>query len=407
MNFYVAGMYANTQYSMRHDIQSGPSITSGPTLSFTTGSSAVTFPVTTVLNPADQPTSLSHGIVLQSDGAALDLAGRLVWYQPNAGFTIHRPVSGGTFLGVGNRRLREIDLTGSVLRETTAERVSEQLVAMGRRPINNIHHEATRLPNGFTAVLGSVEQIMNDVQGPGPVDIIGDAIIVLDRNFIVSWVWDAFDHLDVTRMAILGETCTNPAGGGGCPPYHLAPTANDWLHSNAIDYTPDGHFLLSVRHQDWVIKINYANGTGNGSVIWKLGREGDFTLSSGDPFPWFSHQHDAEYELGATQILTIYDNGNTRKETFANANSRAQQYRLNEANRTATLEVNADLGVYSPALGSIQRLSNGNVYAHSGTVDSKGISRATEVMPNSAIVLNMETADGIYRSFRLRNLYAQ
>jgi hypothetical protein len=337
----------------------------------------------------------------------MDLTGRLVWYQPHEDYRIYRPVSGGTFLAVGDGRVREIDLAGSVLRETSAERVSEQLVAMGRRPINSIHHEATRLPNGFTAVLGSIERIMNDVQGPGPVDIIGDAIIVLDQNFLVSWVWDAFDHLDVTRKAVLGEDCDNPAGGGGCPPYHLAPTANDWLHSNAIDYTPDGHFLVSMRHQDWVIKVNYANGTGNGNVIWRLGQDGDFTINSTDPSPWFSHQHDAEYELNGTQILTIYDNGNTRRETDPNAMSRGQQYRLDEVNRTATLEVNADLGVYSRSVGSIQRLSNGNVYSHSGNAAPNGYSRATEALPNGTIVSNLETQDGVYRSFRMRSMYLQ
>jgi hypothetical protein len=31
------------------------------------------------------------------------------------------------------------------------------------------------------------------------------SIIVLNKNFQVSWVWDAFDHLDVNRGPVLGE----------------------------------------------------------------------------------------------------------------------------------------------------------------------------------------------------------
>ena len=80
----------------------------------------------------------------------------------------------------------------------------------------------------------------------------------------------------------------------GCPPVNLAPVANNWLHSNSVSYTADGHFLLSMRHQDWVIKINYAIGAGSGNVIWRLGKDDDFTITSSDPYPWFSHQHDAD-----------------------------------------------------------------------------------------------------------------
>lgn len=58
--------------------------------------------------------------------------------------------------------------------------------------------------------------------------------------------------------------------GPGCPPVLLDDTANDWTHSNSVTPTPDGHMLLSIRHQDWVVKINYANGTGDGAVLWRL-----------------------------------------------------------------------------------------------------------------------------------------
>ena len=154
----------------------------------------------------------------------------------------------------------------------------------------------------------------------------------------------------------------------GCPQPTLAPIANDWLHSNSLAYTTDGHLIMSIRHQDWVIKINYANGTGNGNVIWRLGKDGDFSINSSDPYPWFSHQHDAEYELGGNEILSIYDNGNIRKIAFPAANSRGQVYKIDEVNRRATHELNADLGVYSFAVGAAQRLLNGNYHFTNGFI---------------------------------------
>ncbi len=74
----------------------------------------------------------------------------------------------------------------------------------------------------------------------------------------------------------------------------------------------DGNLIVSLRSQDWVIKINYANGTGDGHVIWTAGADGSFTLPSGtDPLAWFSHQHDVTY-INNTTIL-VFDDGNTRE----------------------------------------------------------------------------------------------
>ena len=48
--------------------------------------------------------------------------------------------------------------------------------------------------------------------------------------------------------------------------------ANDWLHSNSEQYTSyDGNIIISMRHQDAVFKVNFAKGTGDGHIIWKLG----------------------------------------------------------------------------------------------------------------------------------------
>ena len=42
--------------------------------------------------------------------------------------------------------------------------------------------------------------MLTGVQGKGTVDVLGDMILVLDRDLQVVWTWDAFDHLDPHRI---------------------------------------------------------------------------------------------------------------------------------------------------------------------------------------------------------------
>jgi hypothetical protein len=278
---------------------------------------------------------------------------------------------------------------------------------MGKRPITGFHHEARTISDGRIVVLAGVEQLLTDVQGPGPVDILGDMIVVFDADLQVVWSWDTFDHLDVTRRAILGQQClTSP----GCTPYYLAADANDWTHGNSVAETPDGALLFSVRHQDWILKIDYNGGRGNGDVIWRLGKDGDFTFDSADPYPYFSHQHDAGYEPGSRSTIALLDNGNVRRDLDPQATSRGQVLELDEPNRIARLVLNADLGVFSPALGSAQRLADGQYQFVAGFVADAGalFGRAgytLGVALSGEVFSSIKILSPVYRSFRVVDLY--
>jgi hypothetical protein len=345
---------------------------------------------------------------------ATDLNGNIIWYYPGdldfnlAGpFLLLSPDRGGYFWGViqnnkgdqSQQILRQFDLTGRTVLETNAARVGEQLVALGKRPIGGFHHDARRLPDGKIAVLASVEEIFTDLLGPDPVDVLGDMIVILDRNLQVVWAWDGFDHLDVTRLSTTNDKCPF----GGCSPLFLAPAAIDWLHVNSVEQTPDGNLVLSSRHQDWVIKIDYQNGAGSGQVLWRLGKGGDFQFNSTDPYPWFSHQHDAKF-LPDNETIILFDNGNLRNLADRSANSRGQVIHLDEGNRIATLILNVDLGVYSAALGSAQSLSDGNYHFNAGVL-SDGSSRAIEINPSGQPVYELEIDAPQYRTFRMNDIY--
>ena len=271
------------------------------------------------------------------------------------------------------------------------------------------------MPNGHILAMSDEEKIFTDgTQGSSPsnpVDIIGDIWVDLDTNWQVVGYWRAFDHLNANRAAVLGETCTN--GQGGCPPVLLtAGVAQDWLHGNALYFTPsDGSVLMSMRHQDWIIKIDYGNGTGTNNVVWTLGKDGDFTINSSDPYPWFSHQHDPGFVQDGTTTLALFDNGNTRVSPppvgLGSGDSRGYVLHVDQVNMQVTPILLADLGYFSMALGTAELLSNGDYHFEAGfAAGSPTYSEAIEVHPDATLGFTMKTAISPgYRSFRLPNLY--
>jgi|SRR5579884_1283817 len=427
VNFYVGGMYANTTYYLQH-VVTGPQTIHGPVMTFRTGSPAITLPVVTPNGSAGSNTSVGDGILLfgsfsdslpQVPAVATDLAGAVLWYQPiNSGQpspVLQRPVDGGTMLYLGSylapglgvlpgQFLLEYDMVGNLVRETGVWGINLQLAALGRNPVSWLSHEGLRLTNGHTLLFGSEERIFTDVQGPGPVDVVGDLIIDLDPNYSIAWLWSAFDHLDVTRKATLNETCTF---NNGCGPLYRATQANDWTHGNSIAYVPaDGSLIVSLRNQDWVIKVDYVNGTGTGDVLWRLGADGDFTLNTSSPDLWFSHQHDAEFD-GTN--LDLFDNSDVRYvESAGKATSRGQVWLLDEVNRIATPAVNYDMGTFYAVVGASAKLKNGNYFFASSNIFLNGAPRtdAVEVSPAGAQVLPSFTFNAYtYRVFRMTSLY--
>ena len=426
MNFYIGGMRPSTQYTIQGHTITGSNDVAGPALTFTSGAAPSEITVESYnMSKPESPTA--HPVLLTSPTQgvpfATDSVGNLIWYLPayqSTGGYLTRPVPGGTFLGTAddnsgipaNRRLlREYDIAGNLVRETNTAAISAQLTAKGTDPITSIHHEVFRFANGDTGLLGSVEKVAN--QGSGNVDVLGDMAIVLDPNLQVKFFWNEFDHLDIMRPAILGETCQQ--GNQGCP--HLYQpgysVANDWTHSNAFSPAPDGNLIVSIRHQDWIVKINYQNGSGDGSILWRLGRQGDFTVQSSDACPWFSHQHDGTYAFNG--LLTLFDNGNTRiteaSEFCGNgssqSHSRGQSWSLDEMHKVATQVENLDLGAYSIATGSAELLTLGDYHFFLGFINGTN-SKSVEYTPNGQLRLeeDMPKNNG-YRSFRMETMYLE
>jgi hypothetical protein len=425
-NVFIAGMLPNTTYQMRHVFSDG---TGSAPLMFTTGAipTNLAIPAFTVRQPPGPASDLDQDMIFHQriratpntpPLLATNLAGQVTWYHDltESGFTLVKAgqtlVPGGTLWLNGVDRytpvatapnvLREIDLAGNTLRETNLAALNTQLAGLGHEPVHAFHHDVQQLADGTTVTLALTERTIN-IAGT-PTNYIGEMVVALDANLQVTWAWDAFDHLDVHRGPVLGEV-VQPGSPEPSAVVPLLP-AVDWLHVNAVALSPaDGNLILSVRHLDWVVKIDYRHGAGDGHVVWRLGQGGDFTVNSADPSPWFSHQHNAHYVDDHT--LVLFDNGNTRRASDPAANSRGQAWTLDETNMTATLALNADLGNYSFRLGSAQRLSNGNylfMSGRQGTVPND-IAQSIEVSPDGTPNYVLEFRAPEYRSYRLRTLY--
>ena len=422
LNFYVAGMQATTEYTIQQTLVNGSQTTLGPLLSFMTGAVNDPLPSYSLITAPNGQSSATDDIMLMAfkelhnappfypAGAAFDLHGRVLWYYwdpeypttPEDGY-VTRPVAGGTMLMlVGTQNvLREVDLAGNVVRETNKHPINTQLTQMGLDNIICLSHEGLRLPSGHTVTIGSVEKLLDNVQGvTGSVDVVGNMVIDLDENFQVAWTWNTFDFLDVNRRAVLNEKYS-----GECP-LALAKVANDWTHANSLLLTSDGNLLISLRDQDWIIKFNYDNGAGNGDVLWTLGNQGDFQINFNNPWPWFSHQHDIEFD-GVN--YEVFDNGNTRIAPppvgVGGGDSRGYVFSLNETNMTATVVLAANLTTYSPSFGSAQILANGNYAFLSGNIDGQKSTQSLELLPSGTINSDFLWNTASYRWFRMPNLY--
>jgi len=434
-NFLVAGMLPSTLYQMHWEEFANNFENTGPDIPFTTGPLPPNFPglLAKVLVPPS-PHDAAFPLILfqflppvgQPIAAwplATDLSGNVVWFFPGEVF-MTRTEAGGNSFSMNDYVLSEYDLAGNLTLQTNSSILNEQLAAQGYPVMTSFNsHETVRMPNGNIMLFGARDQTSTIYQGgtpANPVDILGDMVLVLDHNMQLVWAWDSFAHQDLSREATLGDICVHNTGAG-CPAFsNQFTTANDWLHSNALQYTSDGNILISERDQDWVIKINYNNGQGDGRLLWRMGPYGNFTILNppqtpcGDPsvYPWFTHQHDASFvpQTSFLKTFTVFDDGNLRHKQCGYGNSRGMVLYVEEQARTVYIATQADLGEYSLALGSAQLLISppNSMYASfgNGFVNDPGhAAQSVEVDLDGNIVYGLEANAYSYRSYRMQDLY--
>ena len=428
VNVLVAGMRLNSTYHMRAvmNLADGSQIVDLDH-SFTTGTlpgaSLPNLAVTTT--PGATPQSGVELLVMGATSGLVvtDLSGNVLWnYNPNPGGSTPNQLSilpNGHFLisffGPGSNLpdpvMREIDLTGQTIWELNAVQLNEALAVATCAGCNitaiGIHHDFALLPNGHVILIAAESRVESGLTGfPDPTPVIGDVLIDLDENHKPVWLWSSFDHLDLNR--------------------HLL-SLPDWTHANSIVYSPDDKALImSMRHQSWVVKIDYQDGQGSGNILWKLGYQGDFILENAvDPQDWFSLQHDANIvssnSSGIFQLLLFDDGGRRVLDSsgttcgVAPCESRVPFFQLDESAKTATIEwVDKLAPAFSFFGGSARLLQNGNIEFDDcgltvpGTgvpANSSTIMEVTKTTPPQTVWQMQVTGQYAYRSYRIPSLY--
>jgi arylsulfate sulfotransferase len=414
LNILVAGMKPQTTYHMRAHASwaSGSWVDEDHT--FTTGAvpPSITLPKFTVtqptpgLSPAPGVEVLSLVTLTPAVAVITDLQGNVIWYYPISAIPL-KLMPNGHFIAQANTDLLELDLAGNTIRDVSLSQVNQSLQSNGYSySILNFSHDVLIQPNGHWIVICQISKDFTDLTGyPGTTSVLGDVVLDIDPTGNVVWAWSAFDYLDINRHL------------QGLP---------DWTHGNALVYTADGNLLLSLRHQSWILKIDYKDGAGTGNVLWKLGDQGDFALAGGDPTQWFYAQH-YPYIIsvnGPVTTMAVYDDGNLRIDsnqvacqstaTAPPCYSRGTIFQVDESTNLATLMWQDLPGFYSFWGGSIQTLSNGNVEFDSSdpsTLNSPGGALSSEILEvtqssNPQIVWQMNTSGGwLYRGLRIPSLY--
>jgi len=436
VSLLVAGMKAGTLYHMQL-VANFPDGTEyvGQDQTITSGTVPSGLVPQVSVSPGSGPTPYGGGVQLLSlddyvlgagstaaQAVAVDPEGNLIWYFDDHAdselqgkivnpvkllangdimFLFSNPAPDGA-----NSVLREIDLAGNTVWELTASQLQQELSNAGDFPgatVIGMHHDFLELPNGDIVVPVSLQKQFSDLTGiSGTVTVTGDALVELDHSHNPVWTWSEFDHMDVNRH-----------------PFNFP----DWTHTNAVIYSPsDRNLIVSIRHQNWIIKIDYKGGHGTGNIIWRLGYQGDFALIGGtDPIDWFYAQHGPWiFSPNSTGIYTmgVMDNGNDRVVDNAgdlcgtqgqiSCSSRAVALQIDESRMTATLVWDYDLQDESIFGGDVRNLPNGDIeVAQSAslvTFDGYVLELTPDASPQLAQRMTV-TAQHTYRVERIPSLY--
>ncbi|HEX4019939.1 MAG TPA: aryl-sulfate sulfotransferase [Acidobacteriaceae bacterium] len=434
VSIYVAGMLANTTYHMRADVQYGDGTTFTDTdHTFTTGSyPAALIPqlkVTTTPGQTPQPgIEILNPISAAGEVVATDLSGNVVWMYsqfltglggaqwyapkllPDGNFVALAALGSTAVLtppliaGAANL-VREFDLAGNTIKQITMAQLNARLAAANYNlTLQVFHHDVTVLPNGHWLVLANTLKNVVLTGQTTPTQVLGDVIIDLDTNLKPVWVWNEFDHLDVNRH-----------------PWMFP----DWTHTNAVVYSPDdGNIIVSIRHQNWVLKVDYNNGAGTGNILWHLGEGGDFKLVGGtDPTDWNYAQHAPSFTTSNTSGifgLTLMDNGDDRMYPGGTTvtcggtgtpacYSTIPIFQINESAMTATFKFHQILppALYNNFGGNAETLANGDVeYDLCGLSSTNSEVLEVTNSSNPQTVWSMTSIKNyLYRAYRLPSLY--
>lgn len=170
----------------------------------------------------------------------------------------------------------------------------------------------------------------------GKTSLLGNHIVEIAPDGTQTEVWDSWDCFD--PCVDISDTIDNNPKNAREP---------GWTFTNALDYDEDtDSYLVSMRHLSSIASISRATGECN----WVFGTTPSATtVPTGEVF---EHEHQFQYWPGH---MLVFDNDG------AGFVSRVVEYAFDPKLPTADAIWSYDeADVYSPALGDVQRLDNGD-----------------------------------------------
>ncbi|MBX3044679.1 MAG: aryl-sulfate sulfotransferase [Candidatus Kapabacteria bacterium] len=340
--------------------------------------------IDTVNNPANGNILMECFQVSSPDAnyiMILDNEGNVVWYdkpenqgidfkvQPNGRYSYASRVEIGDKYQAGPLTVQNLYVQHMIMNE---EKQIIDSVQMQNEYLADIH-EFRILPNG-NYLLIAYERVPIDMSevipgGDPNATIVGTVIQELDKNKECVYQWRSLDFIPVlatkddVRKAIF-----------------------EHVHGNSLFMDRDGHVISTFPTTFEIVKIDMITG----ELIWRLGGDNsDFEITGENEIDkpyYFRMQHDAKILPNGN--LLFYDNAVQKTSGWS---SRAVEYSIDEAGKTAHLvwEYKHNPPISAFAMGSAQRLDNGNTLINWGlmfTGLSKGL---TEVTPDKDKVFEL------------------
>ncbi len=314
---------------------------------------------------------------------ALNQAGEVVWYYRDNDpiFDIRRLANGNLAYATNGGKLVEIDMLGNVHHIWHGTGKGKEIPGGTPVATEALHHAFCPMPSGNMLMLSIEELEFDDWPGSdrdpdvprAPAKVIGDTIVEFTPDGTVVNEWRLSEMMDTERVCY-----------GSFAPFWVRKgykDTYDWSHANGVVYdAADDAILVSVRHQDAVIKFSRATG----EVTWILGDHGnwkapwaDKLLKPADGLEWQYHQHNVT--VTSDGRVMVFDNGSFRavphnKPRAAPENfSRAAEFAVDEANMSVSAAWSFDAGrdtkYYSTFVGGATRLpETGNTFVTFGGV---------------------------------------
>jgi hypothetical protein len=245
-------------------------------------------------------------------------------------------------------------------------------------------HEFLILPNGnyLTISYADVPTDMSKItKGGNPnANVIATVIQELDKDKNCVFQWRSVDHIPIPQ-SFSSLLNTNIAH----------------VHGNSYYLDTDGNLIVSLASSFEIIKIDMVSG----QIIWRFGgRKNQFNITGDNALYkplYFSMQHDIKRLPNGNFLL--FDNGFAKVPKF----SRAVEYSVDEVNKTAAMvwEYRHTPDIAAFAMGSAQRLTNGNTLIDWGMLVSSYQRMATEVTPEKKIVAEYSLPSAMF-SYRVR-----